>query len=161
MRRNRWSPCQRVTILLIGLAAGREMNVVLGDDSQRPKYGPAAIRMFESREYIKRLEAADYWALAGYYMPQQDDRSCSVACAAMLINALRVERPLSASDELVTQQGLLETVDSDLWGCFRRTWGPAAPGPGPVRPGRISRRSRALRGHGARCPQAAPPCADG
>lgn len=79
------------------------------------KYGPLATRLYLSPGYIRHREAPDYWALSPYYTAQQDDRSCSVACVAMLVNALRANRTLPADEPLVTQAALLERADSDLW----------------------------------------------
>ncbi len=80
-----------------------------------PKYGPTATRLFDSREFIRKNPARDYWALSQYYLPQQDSRSCSVAAAAMVLNAARSNQALTASDELISQKGLLEKVNLTLW----------------------------------------------
>jgi hypothetical protein len=80
-----------------------------------PKYGPTATRLYHAREFIKRNPAPDYWALSPYYLPQQDARSCSLAAAAMVVNAARSSLDLFADDELITQKGLLEKVNLPIW----------------------------------------------
>lgn len=81
----------------------------------RPKYGPQATRLFAARDYLRQHEAPDFWALVGYYVPQRDDRSCSLASAAMLLNGLRADAYLSADAELVTQDALFVRVDDPVW----------------------------------------------
>lgn len=81
----------------------------------RPKYAPHVVRLYDAREYVRTHDAPDYWALVGYYEPQRDDLSCSLAAAAMSINALRAPRTLHANDELATQAGLLERTKDDRW----------------------------------------------
>ncbi len=80
-----------------------------------PKYGPDATRLHDAREHIRESAAPDFWALVPYYVPQQDGRSCSVASVAMLVNAARADQKLTASDELVTQPGILKKVNSKIW----------------------------------------------
>ena len=41
----------------------------------------------DAKEYLRRAEAPDFWALTPYYVPQQDGRSCSVASVAMVLTA--------------------------------------------------------------------------
>jgi hypothetical protein len=53
-----------------------------------------------------RLESA--------YVRQQDDRSCSVASLAMVVNAIRAERS-GGRDPLLTQDELLRRVNSAPW----------------------------------------------
>lgn len=84
-------------------------------ETVQPKYGPQATRLHDSHQYIKKRKAPDFWAFMPYYLPQQDGRSCSVASVAMLVNAARAAQKLTARDELVTQKGLLEKVDSTSW----------------------------------------------
>jgi hypothetical protein len=80
-----------------------------------PKYGPTATRLYHSREFIKKNPSPDFWALSPYYLPQQDARSCSLAAAAMVVNAARSSMDLFAEDELVSQKGLLEKVNLPIW----------------------------------------------
>ncbi len=88
---------------------------VAQQEVQRPKYGPAAIRLYHAREYIQNNRADDFWALIPYYVPQENDRACSTASVAMLINALRAERELAADEQLVTHASLLIAVGDSKW----------------------------------------------
>jgi hypothetical protein len=83
--------------------------------AEHPKFGPEATRLHDSHEYVRAHAAPDFWALMPYYLPQQDGRSCSVATVAMITNAERAGRKLTASDELVTQKGLLKKVGDSKW----------------------------------------------
>lgn len=83
--------------------------------SANPKYGPSATRLHDSHEYIKKNSAPDFWALMPYYVHQRNGSSCSVASVAMLVNAARADEKLSASDQLVTQDSLLEKVGDAAW----------------------------------------------
>ncbi len=85
----------------------------------KPKYGPSATLLSHANEYFRRTKAPDYWALSPYYVPQQDDRSCSLASVSMVVNALRsgrLERPaLGSEDELATQKNIFKRVNSEIW----------------------------------------------
>lgn len=81
----------------------------------KPKFGPSATRLHDSREYIRKSEAPDFWALVPYYTPQQTGSACSVASVAMVVNAARADQKLSASQTLVTQDNLLSNVGSKDW----------------------------------------------
>ena len=83
--------------------------------SADPKYGPAAVRLHDDRTYLQRSPAPDFWALMPYYLPQLTGSSCSAASVAMLMNALRVELPLSADDKLVTERDLLKRAANAAW----------------------------------------------
>ena len=81
----------------------------------KPKYGPEAILLSDSHEYIRRHNAPTYWAMSPYYIPQRTDHSCTTAAATMVINAARKGRSFTADDELVTEEGLLKKVKDDHW----------------------------------------------
>lgn len=83
-------------------------------DATKPKFGPDAIPIQQSHEYMRTHEAPDYWRLSPYYIPQMSSSACSLATVATLINALRGLPPL-ASDMLVTQTTLRDTVGSTDW----------------------------------------------
>lgn len=104
----------RVTFLAAVLVSAVSMPFASAADP-KPKYGPEATLLSRSHEYIRRAKAPDYWALSPYYLPQQNDRACSLASVAMIVNAARSARALTADDELVTQSGLLARVKGDLW----------------------------------------------
>lgn len=80
-----------------------------------PKYGAAAVRLFAAREYVRRHDAPDFWALVPYYLPQGTDSSCSAACVAMLVNAARADQERAAGDELATEVSLLRRVNRPVW----------------------------------------------
>ncbi len=87
----------------------------------KPKYGPAgkpiATPLALSHEYLRSPQhpAPDYWALSGFYVPQIDDRSCSAASVAMILNAARVPLPKTADDKVITQSALLEKITAEKW----------------------------------------------
>lgn len=80
----------------------------------KPKFGPDAVPITLDREYLRRAEAPDFWALMPYYVPQQTGSACSVASVAMMINALR-GLPAPSTERLVTQNRVLNEVDDDVW----------------------------------------------
>jgi hypothetical protein len=81
----------------------------------KPKYGPQATRLSKSNEYFRKNPAPDYWALAPYYVPQQDERSCSLASVTMILNGVRSAQELGSEDELATQKTVFAKVKSDIW----------------------------------------------
>jgi hypothetical protein len=81
----------------------------------RAKYGAHATPFRYSHEYFQRATASDFWSLVPYYVPQRDDRSCSLASLTMLVNAARGPEPLGPDDPLVTQSLLFERVHSPVW----------------------------------------------
>ncbi len=83
--------------------------------SADPKYGPEAVRLHDDRAYVQRSPAPDFWALMPYYLPQLTGSSCSAASVAMLMNALRVDLPLSADEKLVTERDLLKRAADAAW----------------------------------------------
>jgi glutathione-S-conjugate glycine hydrolase len=89
------------------------------------KFGPDAVRLYDDHAYLRTHDAPDFWALVPYYLPQRDDRACSLACVAMLVNALRAKRTLRADDELATQSAVLQKAGSDVW---KRGVGPGGEG---------------------------------
>ncbi len=91
----------------------------------RPKYGPGATRLSDAPAYLRGAEAPDFWALMPHYVPQRDGRSCSVASAAMVVNAVRGRRALRADDALVTQTALQDRVGDKPW---KRNTGPGGKG---------------------------------
>lgn len=93
--------------------------------SSLPKYGPRATRLYYSRDYVRRAEAPDFWAMMPYYVSQFNERSCSVASATMVLNSIRATQELTAGDELITQEQLLEKVNSSNW---KKTVGPIGGG---------------------------------
>jgi hypothetical protein len=80
-----------------------------------PKYAASTLRLYSHHEYIRKNPAPDFWALVGYYQPQESGRHCSVASAAMVLNGLRASANLTAADELITQKALLDKVKVLDW----------------------------------------------
>jgi hypothetical protein len=82
-----------------------------------PKYGPNAVPLTANsdREYFAKNEAPDYWALSSFYLPQPTDRSCSATTFAMVLNGLRSKQDLTAKDELVTVQSLIDKYSDDRY----------------------------------------------
>ncbi|HLN08262.1 MAG TPA: phytochelatin synthase family protein [Xanthobacteraceae bacterium] len=97
-----------VVMLLVAAAT-----LALADDPQR-KFGPGAVPIGSSHDYLREQPAPDFWALSPYYEGQSTDSACSLAAVAMLVNALRGLPPLR-TDPLVTQQALLTAVASPDW----------------------------------------------
>jgi hypothetical protein len=85
----------------------------------KPKYGPAgnpkATPLHQSNDYFRRAKAPDYWALAGYYVPQFNGHSCSVASMTMVLNAARAPLPKTSDDKLLTQEALLDQANTEHW----------------------------------------------
>lgn len=84
-----------------------------------PKYGPAgaprATLLKAEREHVKRSAAPDFWALFPYYEGMRGGHTASAASVAMVLNALRQGARYSSSDELVTEDALLEKVKEGGW----------------------------------------------
>jgi hypothetical protein len=99
-----------VKTVLILLISALSLNAVA-----KPKYGPEATPLSKSHEYLREKQAPDYWALSPYYAQQMNRKACSLASIAMLLNAARTSRPLTADDELITQDKLLEKVNDKNW----------------------------------------------
>jgi hypothetical protein len=84
-------------------------------DPNKPKYGPEAKLLREEHGYLQASGAPDYWALSPYYTAQFSDSACSIATAAMVVNAARNSRSLLAHEELVTQASLLKRLRDRAW----------------------------------------------
>ncbi|WP_139354025.1 phytochelatin synthase family protein [Sinorhizobium sp. A49] len=84
------------------------------EETSKPKFGPMAVPVTVDNGHLRMSAAPDYWAMASFYVPQQTSSACSLASLAMLTNALR-GLPGGSQDNLVTQDGLLEAVDSRKW----------------------------------------------
>jgi hypothetical protein len=110
-------------------------------DLQR-KFGPDAIPLGTSHDYVREHEAPDFWALSPYYEAQFTDSACSLAAIAMVINALR-GLPPGATDSLVTQKGLLTAASNADWA--RQT---AEGGSGVTWQGLVGYVSRSLEAYG-------------
>ena len=103
-----------LTLCAPALLAGGPAGAQDSQDERKLKFGPDAVPLTQDRDYLRRAEAPDFWALMPYYAAQQTGSACSVASVAMMINALRGLPPLSSS-RLVTQTRVLSEVDDDGW----------------------------------------------
>jgi hypothetical protein len=81
----------------------------------KPKYGPEAQTLSHAHEFFMRTQAPDFWALIPYYLPQQDDASCSLASATMVVNAARAHENLGSEDQLATEPEVLKKAGNDYW----------------------------------------------
>ncbi len=93
--------------------------VAKAETTAKPKFGPAtsplAERLFLNRSHVQKNPAPDYWAQSSYYVPQFNDKACSLASAVIVLNASRANLVLGASDELITQENLLVTMKDTKW----------------------------------------------
>jgi hypothetical protein len=79
------------------------------------KYAPWVSLLRDDSAYLGRTPASAYWALAPYYIGQFTESACSLASAVMLVNVGRAALTRTAGVKLVTQESILEGVDSPLW----------------------------------------------
>jgi len=84
-------------------------------DSTQPKYAPWVSLLREDAGYLRAAPAPAYWALAPYYVGQFTESACSLASAAMLVNAARAGFLRGARTKLITQSSLLDAVGGELW----------------------------------------------
>lgn len=83
-----------------------------------PKYGPEgaprAVPLSRAPEYFKSGAAApDYWAMAGFYVPQFNGAACSVASVTMALNAARASLSKTSDEKVILQQALLKQVGGE------------------------------------------------
>ena len=105
---------QLVRHALVPLALLVIATSLVSAEALKPKFGPHAIPIAQSPEYLRAHPAPDYWALSPYYLPQMTNSACSLATIATLVNALR-GLPRHAHQTLVTQATLLDAVASRQW----------------------------------------------
>jgi Phytochelatin synthase len=84
-------------------------------DPPNGKYAPWVSLLREDSGYLRVAPAPAYWALAPYYVGQFTEAACSLASAAMVVNASRANIAREAGVELVTQPSLLAAVGSEPW----------------------------------------------
>lgn len=80
-----------------------------------PRYAPGVETLGHSHQYMRDHEASTYWKISPYYISQRNDTSCSLATAAMIVNAVRSNQQLAAKQPLATQNQLLQRVKSEEW----------------------------------------------
>jgi hypothetical protein len=78
------------------------LSLAQADDAPRAKYAPWVERLSRSHDYLKTHEAPDYWKLIPYYQ----GGPCGPASMTMVLNAMRADQDLKASDRLISQDDL-------------------------------------------------------
>ncbi len=89
----------------------------IGAAGRLPKFGPYAVPLFQQTDFFRSAAnpAKDYWKLSQYYLPQQTSSACALASTAMALNFVR-GIPKFADQTLITQNELLRTVFTGVWG---------------------------------------------
>ena len=83
--------------------------------ADKPKYGPKTTPLNQDHEYLQKHPAPDFWALSSFYQAQRDERSCTLATMASMVNSFRAMKPMSADDKLAQQGELLDRVNHEGW----------------------------------------------
>lgn len=83
--------------------------------SGAPKYPATTVPLARDSAYLRAAAGADFWALAPYYVGQQDAVSCSLATLTMLVNAARRHTQLGTDEPIVMQPLLRRRVNSPVW----------------------------------------------
>jgi hypothetical protein len=90
--------------------------VVVGTPAlAKPKYGMGVSLLRDDHGYLQTHPAPLYWALSPYYSAQRNDSSCSLAVAAMVVNAARTPTAMASDELLATQDGILAKVRDPGW----------------------------------------------
>ena len=94
-RRGRIRPRRLITALILAFAVVAPAFAESQRDALKPKFGPHAVPIQQSHEYLRTHEAPDYWALSPFYVPQISNSACSlsvglwmVSCATGTLEAL-------------------------------------------------------------------------
>ena len=82
---------------------------------ESPRYVTGVQSIIDSHQYIQQNKALLYWKISPYYLSQLTDSSCSLASITTVINAIRSQQKLTANDQLVTQDALLNRVNDNEW----------------------------------------------
>lgn len=99
-----------VLALLVSLCATAGPAAAAG----KPKLGPDAVPLHAAPGYLRSHPAPDWWALGGFYVPQQTSSACSLAAIVTVLNGFR-GLPADAEEPIVTQAALLERVADPGW----------------------------------------------
>ncbi|CEK10499.1 phytochelatin synthase family protein [Legionella hackeliae] len=83
--------------------------------STTTRYTTGVVSIVQSHEYLRNHESPIYWKLSAYYLPQRNDSSCSLATAAMVVNAALAGQTISAKQPLATQNEILNRVKDKIW----------------------------------------------
>lgn len=84
------------------------------DVTTKPKFGPDAVPFYRAPDFLRMHPAPDYWALSGFYVPQQTSSACSLAAIVTVLNAFR-GLPGDAAEPIITQAALLEQTADETW----------------------------------------------
>jgi hypothetical protein len=95
--------------------ASAQGSAASGDARGAPKYPATTVPLTRDSAYLRGAAGTDFWALAPYYVGQQDGVSCSLATLTMLVNAARRHTRLGADEPLVVQSLLRRRVNSPVW----------------------------------------------
>jgi hypothetical protein len=95
---------------------------------ERPKYAPWVARLAHSHEYFASHEAPDFWKLIPYYQ----GGPCGPASMTMVLNAMRADQDLKASDRLISQEDLGSKIKIFIEGSDRGIKGMSLDGFGRV-----------------------------
>ncbi len=85
----------------------------------QPKYGPEgaphAVPLVQDTGHLKEpgKPAPDYWAMAGFYVPQFNGAACSLASVTMALNAARSRITRHADTRVILQQELLSQMGGE------------------------------------------------
>jgi hypothetical protein len=79
-----------------------------------PRFGPDAVPIVRTNDYLRTHPAPDYWAISPFYIAQDTDSACTVASLAMLLNALRGV-PERADVDLITSKALRAALADERW----------------------------------------------
>ena len=100
--------------ILASLSLSLLAGVAAAEDTAKPKLGPKAVPMTADHAYLRKAEAADYWAISPFYIHQQTSSACSLASVTIAVNTMR-GLPALSEDTLVTQNNLLEATKDTRW----------------------------------------------
>lgn len=89
--------------------------VLIENKIEQSRFVSGVTSIVHDHHYVQQNKASLYWRISPYYLPQLTDSSCSLASAAMVMNAVRSQLKLTANHALVTQDGLLSRVNDKAW----------------------------------------------
>jgi hypothetical protein len=110
---NRQRSRRSLKVALSGCGPHPARHCEADDDSRSLHGGRATLRRDDSHEALFPGQPFLFRNLVSQYVPQHDERSCSVASVAMLVNAIRAGRP--AKNDCVTPRELLSRVGRPNW----------------------------------------------
>lgn len=105
----------KLGLILIAFIINVIFSPIMAGVIVNPRYAPGVETLSHSHHYITTHTATTYWQISPYYIPQKSDSSCSLATAAMIVNAARSHQQLPANEPLATEDGLLKRVKNDAW----------------------------------------------